>query len=128
MLKNGLHYIYAEYCPGDFFWGWWLYGAPIVDEKPDRKHYTWLHADYWISVLYRALNLPTQLDYRHTPYVETFLAHYPNGALVNVASYYDWARQDSDLLWDYLRQVREGQLLDWKHTLVEVEVKKKVSK
>lgn len=29
-LKNGHHYIYAEYNPVWCYMGWWLYAAPIV--------------------------------------------------------------------------------------------------
>ena len=123
MLKNGLYYIYTEYCPGDFFWGWWLYAAPMVDEKPDRTKSTWLNGDVWLDRLHRAINLPEMHTYRghnHTIYTHRFLEHYPNGLLLNVQDFYTWVHvAEPAPLWEYSRHVREQQLLDWKKVMKE---------
>lgn len=133
---EGLNYIYAEYCPGDFFWGWWLYAAPIIStpehkgqsekEMPDREHAVWLHYDWRLDALFEALKLsprgynsdyPNYGKYDQAKYTRDFLCQYPIGVLCQVE---DNGRRvkvvRSDKLWDFSRKVRELQLLDWKES------------
>ena len=115
---NGLHYIYAEYCPGDFYWGWWIYAAPIAEGKPDRGRAFWIQHNWQLDRLMAALGLHILHEYRydnHQRYAHTFLRAYPDGLLANVErdgrTYEVLAAEN---LWDYARQMREDQLLGYK--------------
>ena len=57
ITKDGDYYLYAEYCPGDFFWGWWLYAGKLPDpgEKFDRETYHWIDGDFQRSHIGRDL-------------------------------------------------------------------------
>jgi hypothetical protein len=117
-------YVYAEYCPGDFFWGWWLYLCPIEGDAVERKRYEWLHRTAWkIDDLNMAVGLPVLYDYRgknHTACTEAFLEKYPNGIVLWEVGGRDFEMPaEGDVLppaWKCLKAVREGQLLDWKNS------------
>ena len=127
MSQEQLLYIYAEYCPGDFFWGWWLYAVPVKDGKPDRGRYTWLNPGHAITEdVLRALDIPV-IHQQSPPYhianeraVDMFLIKYPHGALVYEGKYRSERRAAGDVpgveLWQCLKAVRESQLLDWKNS------------
>lgn len=126
-MMNGLHYIYAEYCPGDLFWGWWLYATLVsADGTIDRKRYIWLNYEWRQAALSEALDLmgpwpwmerPTERQGTHRRLVERFMEAAPLGIVCDV-------REDGRLfvpdrsydarLWEYSKCVREQQLLDWK--------------
>jgi len=126
-----LIYVYAEYCPGDFFWGWWLYKVPIEEGKADRRNgeygnYHWLHYDWLLTRLMETLGLPTYLDYRganHAKYTDAFLEKYPNGVILWEVSEnggleeFELPTEQLEIqAWQCLKAVRESQLLDWKNS------------
>jgi hypothetical protein len=114
--QDRLLYVYTEYCPGDFFWGWWLYAIPVVDGTPIRDtDGAWLrHAS--LEAVLQALGLP-ESDWRNPETYNAFLAAYPNGALIRKdGRRYSLAEEQKGIeLWRLLRDVREAQLLDWKN-------------
>jgi len=114
--QDRLLYVYAEYCPGDFFWGWWLYAVPLVEGKPDLGKYTWLRHLHLTEIL-RAVGLQAR-DHRSPKTYEEFLAVWPNGALIRKVDFgYELVteRAAGVELWRFLRSVREDQLLKWKN-------------
>lgn len=128
--NSRLVYVYAEYCPGDFYWGWWLYYCGIRYGLPDRNNRAyhngrvWLNYDWQIRQLFSLLGLPYRIDYRHEKYAEWFMDEHPQGIVLKLSSdgcsleefYFP---TDVELNGIYLgklfRRVRELQLLDWKH-------------
>lgn len=114
--QDQLLYVYTEYCPGSFFWGWWLYAIPVVDGTPIRDtDDAWLrHAS--LDAVLQALDLPER-DWRDPETYNTFLATYPNGALIRKdGSHYSLVKEQEGIeLWRLLQNVREAQLLDWKN-------------
>jgi len=117
---EGIHYIYAEYCPGPWFWGWWLYAVPIVDDKPDRDRYTCLKFDWQLNPLReQLLNLPPSYEVGNV-YVtaKTFVVRHPAGLVCKVEhNGRRFAKVESDRLGDYGRMVREAQLIDFRKAL-----------
>lgn len=134
-LPDGVYYIYAEYCAGPFYMGWWLYAAPIKTEQipwyarsergdfPDRESMVTLHEDWRLDALMKTLGLPVLRDYRggnHTSCANAFLEKYPAGVLVQVAkSGRNFTVLPCDHLWDYSRIVREALLIGWKEAMKE---------
>jgi len=127
MRLDGLFYVYAEYCPGDLFWGWWLYAAPIVDGKVDRKRYTWLNYEWRLAAIARDLcsldawpwsEHPAHKQHTERNLIHRFLQKRPLGAACLISEdgrKFISVPEHDDRLWDYSRQVRESQLLDWKN-------------
>jgi hypothetical protein len=120
-----LHYVYVEYCPGNLFWGWWFYAAPMVNGKPDRERATWLNrADWAITDLMRLAGLPAALiDYRtrNSDFgraSDAFMAAHPDGMFAEMMEgtyrLAAVAEPGDAELWCCAKAVREAQLLDWK--------------
>lgn len=121
--ERRLIYVYAEYCPGDFFWGWWLYFVAVIDGKINYDNYEWIHSDIQLNGLMEALGLPVLHDYRgdnHQKYIDAFLQKYPNGVFLWDAEEFPGLKRVSAPLpiepWEALKQVRETQLLRWKNS------------
>ena len=117
--KERMLYIYTEYCPGDFYWGWWMYASPVVEGKVLTKEYEWLRYGN-LAKFFRAIGLQADWDaWKSSKSSELFMSHFPDGALVleTTIGYETTLQQIPDPdLWKLLKQVRESQLLDWKNS------------
>lgn len=134
--ESRLVYIYAEYCPGDFYWGWWLYccgikyGLPTRNINSSRNVRIWLHHEWQLEQLFNLISLPFQykcdrnrlaFDARPKPYAELFLEKYPQGVVLKIdknEKYFSFPSKDemnNICLHRLSARVRELQLLDWKH-------------
>ena len=139
LYSNQLNYIYAEYNPFWCYMGWWLYAAPIVtephhhpgvidrEEWPKREDAVWLNYDWRLDALMEGLGLPQLRDYRgtnHSKSIRSFLEKYPVGVLCRVD---DGGRvfklEESAVLWDYARIVKELQLLNYAKATEETQEK-----
>jgi hypothetical protein len=119
LQPDGLYYVYAEYNPFWIYMGWWLYATPVAEVSEDKEldrceRPTWLNYDWRLDALMVALELPALHDYRGTRHTEcrAFLSKYPAGALCHIRDggrYF--IKQDCECLGDYLRRIRERQLL-----------------
>lgn len=131
-----LVYVYAEYCPGDLYWGWWLYccgikyGLPTRNINSSRNIKMWLRHEWQLDQLFKLVGLPFQYKYdrnklafddRPKPYAELFLEKYSQGVVLKidkgerVFSLPDRNETDGVCLHKLSMRVRELQLLDWKH-------------
>ncbi len=92
-LKDGDYFIYAEHCPGLFgfaYMGWWLYAAPVIDGKPDKEQYHWLHCDWELDAVMIGLGLPRLPSYTgggHGEYTEAFRKKYPSGVFCKIEGF-----------------------------------------
>ncbi len=115
--RDRLLYVYTEYCPGNFFWGWWLYAVPVIEGKPMRNaDGSWIR-DMRLREVLQAIGLPVD-DWRSPKTYEAFMSSYPNGVLIHKANsgYSLVSEQGAGVeLWRFLQNMRESQLLDWKN-------------
>ncbi len=127
LVEERLYYIYAEYNP--FFpYGpsWWLYIMPIDNLKEDGKmdlwkQATWLHYDWRLDALFEGLGLPewgnfsnpSTPNFRPDPsaYCPAFMLKYPAGVVCQIQEDgHVFTPQESELIGDYSRRVRQRQL------------------
>ena len=119
---EGRYYVYAEYCPGDLYWGWWLYASHLPQNgNLDRSRYTWLRCDWQIDALRRSIGQKPLLNYRGNNLARMgheFLAYASMGLVFDVSDNgrtFAHATECDTLLWDLHRQRQEQQLLAWKN-------------
>jgi len=126
-------YVYVEYCPAEFFRGWWLYAAPIVGGQPDRDNARWLASGPWIDGLMRILGLPDRYarpGYQNTrandiemdrQMLDDFDRRYPMGVVMldTERGFEALSAEQSVDLWPLWRKVRELQFKDWQRSLSE---------
>lgn len=131
-IPDGIYYIYAEYCAGPFYMGWWLYAAPIKTEQipwyveskrgdfPDRENMITLHEFWRLDALMRTVGLVGLKGEDFTACAKAFLRKCPIGVLVKIA---EDGRKFTVLpcahLWDYNRIVRQALLIGWKEAMKE---------
>jgi len=117
---EGVVYLYAEYCPGPWYWGWWLYAAPIVEDKPDWEHSVWLKYEWRVNAI-RTQIMGLEASYQNQAAYKTataFVTRYPSGMLCQVeGDGRRWTKLESDQIGDYGRMVREMQLIDMRKAL-----------
>ncbi len=118
LKENTEYYIYAEYNPYFIYMGWWLYAIPVdnlTDERDIGKweQPTWLNYDWRLDALMKAMGCPELRDYRGKKfeYCCAFMKKHPAGTVCQVkGDGREFIPQQSDLLGDYLRIVRQRQL------------------
>lgn len=125
ITRDGDYYLYAEYCPGDLFWGWWLYAGevPADGEKFDRETSQWIDGDFQRMDIARdllGLDCPYG-EHRNSLSVriaDAFLERFPLGAIVRFRQRgtprFAVLPEHHDRLPLLHRQRQEQQLLDWK--------------
>lgn len=126
LLKNGLHYVYAEYNPFWIYMGWWLYAIQVEELTDDRDieawmQATWLNYDWRLQALFRDMELPDYDEFRSNDslrikpnpyyYCRAFFLKYPGGVVCEIRDDgHQFIEQKSERLGDYQRIVRERQL------------------
>ena len=88
-----IRYLLAEYCPADFYAGWWLYERATNDGKGNGgiDFWGWLrYADPWSpqakarEMVERMGQKPPALTKHSQAFAEWFAGEFPNGLLVDV--------------------------------------------
>ena len=118
LTKDKPYYIYAEYNPYWIYMGWWLYAIPIdnlTDERDMEKweQADWLRYDWRLQALFEGLriDIPHSYHYNSSEYCPLFMRKYPAGVVCQVkGDGREFIPQESDILGDYLRIVRQRQL------------------
>uniref|UniRef100_A0A6M3MCJ5 Uncharacterized protein n=1 Tax=viral metagenome TaxID=1070528 RepID=A0A6M3MCJ5_9ZZZZ len=119
LTEDGLYYVYAEYNPYWIYMGWWLYAIPVENVNEDKKidewaQATWLNYDWRLDALMEGIGCPKLRDYRGANHTESYLAFVkkcPAGVVCRVkGDGRQFIPQESELLGDYLRRVRQRQL------------------
>jgi len=118
LTEDKLYYIYAEYNPYWIYMGWWLYAIPIDNLTDGRdmekwEQATWLHYDWRLEALFRNLqiDIPHSYHYNSYEYCPLFMRKCPAGVVCQVkGDGREFIPQESDLLGDSLRRVRQRQL------------------
>lgn len=91
---NSERWLWAEYCPGPFYMGWWLYERDRTDRsRNDDGDWGWLRDFYHLRPVYELLVAAGRVDapeVRNHPHVcsqklaEWFAKEYPQGLRVRV--------------------------------------------
>ena len=128
LKSDKLYFVYPEYNPFWIYMGWWLYAIP-VDNLNDSKNMedweqaTWLNYDWRLDALFEALTMPTTNTLRKesgcpnyhvdpSQYCPAFMHKYPAGIVCKIeGDGRKFLPQSSENIGDYLRRVRERQLL-----------------
>ncbi len=86
-----IKYLIAEYCPGPFYWGWWMYLRDHNDGRENDDGWGWLkRAEPWddLAILIKtcipADPAPPAITRSTTVFAEWFAATYPCGLLIEV--------------------------------------------
>ena len=93
-------FILAEYCPGPFYDGWWLYERDTNDGRKTGEFgsWGWLRDDYQQK---KAHDLCVCMGYEPPPvtrhgqdFYEWYAATFPNGLRVHVGEYNDYELEE----------------------------------
>lgn len=91
MAKQVVRFCIAEYCPGPFYMGWWLYERETNDGRPNTDGWGWMRSTASWSDQQELHALCQQMGHtpppvaRHTQdFAEWFAATFPSGLRVAV--------------------------------------------
>ncbi len=119
LKSDKLYFVYPEYNPFWAYMGWWLYAIPIENLNDSRnmedwEQATWLYYDWRLEALFKGLGLEIPHKYHYDPsdYCPGFMHKYPAGVVCKVeGDGRKFLPQSSENIGDFLRRVRERQLL-----------------